>query len=44
MCFPAGNINWGPSSADGPGIGGSEEATIFIGREFAALGASARDP
>ena len=29
---------WGPSSVDGPGIGGSEEATIFISREFAKLG------
>jgi hypothetical protein len=33
LCF-----RWGPSSIDGPGVGGSEEAVIFLSREFAKLG------
>jgi hypothetical protein len=31
-----------PGACCSPGIGGSEEATIFIGREFANLGALER--
>ena len=28
-----GLIRWGPSSIEGPGVGGSEEAVIYISKE-----------